>query len=422
MQPHQASAPIFRPVTTDCRGERRFISTIARRLDALGAITRGQRQTGGQNLFDPSDNLESTYAREALVTWFRLLHAGKLKSTTFNSFCERTGLRLENDGHLVDNLPPIQRWLNRILALPIAVQNAIFDEFMGLVDARIDAAKKAGTFDAGVETVLADKLAVIEERELLRDRSGASTTLLTIEAQWAVKITTLADITARRDRVGTGARMMRNGRSGKVALFVPDRPWLDEDGHPMAVWKVHRQGQTALITQHVLDESHWAPTDATTFATLWQDEADHAATHPASERFFLATGRLLPIWNKLGDQAQVRRLITQDGRSFLGRIVPVDAVNDLLESLGLGGAIKLSVAEIISAAMAGKVVPINALHGLSLKRARVNGEQRLEIIGFDARALPAYKAKGCFTEIISRQCRLFVPVHTADRIVQSIAA
>ena len=118
----------------------------------------------------------------------------------------------------------------------------------------------------------------------------------------------------------------------------------------------------------------------------------------------------------------MRRLITQDGRSFLGRIVPVDAVNDLLESLGLGGAIKLSVAEIISAAMAGKVVPINALHGLSLKRARVNGEQRLEIIGFDARALPAYKAKGCFTEIISWQCRLFVPVHTADRIVQSIAA
>jgi hypothetical protein len=45
---HQASAPVFRPVTTDCRGERRFISTIARRLDALGALTRGQRQTAGR--------------------------------------------------------------------------------------------------------------------------------------------------------------------------------------------------------------------------------------------------------------------------------------------------------------------------------------------------------------------------------------
>jgi hypothetical protein len=79
---HQASAPVFRPVTTDCRGERRFISTIARRLDALGALTRGQRQTGGQNLFDPADNLESDYAREALTRWYHLLHQGKLTSIT----------------------------------------------------------------------------------------------------------------------------------------------------------------------------------------------------------------------------------------------------------------------------------------------------------------------------------------------------
>ena len=38
---HQASAPVFRPVTTDVKGERRFIATIARRLDSLGALTRG---------------------------------------------------------------------------------------------------------------------------------------------------------------------------------------------------------------------------------------------------------------------------------------------------------------------------------------------------------------------------------------------
>lgn len=45
---HQACSPLFRPVTTDCKGELRFTSTIARRLDSLGALTRGQRQTGGR--------------------------------------------------------------------------------------------------------------------------------------------------------------------------------------------------------------------------------------------------------------------------------------------------------------------------------------------------------------------------------------
>ena len=68
---HQASAPLFRPLTTDVKGERRFIATIARRLDTLGAITRGQRDSQsamgeGNAMFRPEDNLESVYAKAAL--------------------------------------------------------------------------------------------------------------------------------------------------------------------------------------------------------------------------------------------------------------------------------------------------------------------------------------------------------------------
>jgi hypothetical protein len=55
---NQKQPPVFRPVATDVKGEKRFLSTIARRLDTLGAITRGQRQTGGQGLFRADDNLE----------------------------------------------------------------------------------------------------------------------------------------------------------------------------------------------------------------------------------------------------------------------------------------------------------------------------------------------------------------------------
>src|SRR6185312_206524 len=69
---NQLQPPLFRPIATDVKAEKRFLSTIARRLDTLGAITRGQRQTGGQNLFDPADNLESQYAKEALDRWFGL--------------------------------------------------------------------------------------------------------------------------------------------------------------------------------------------------------------------------------------------------------------------------------------------------------------------------------------------------------------
>ncbi len=56
---NQKQPPLFRPVSTDVKAQKRFISTIARRLDTLGAITRGQRQTGGQNMFSAADNQES---------------------------------------------------------------------------------------------------------------------------------------------------------------------------------------------------------------------------------------------------------------------------------------------------------------------------------------------------------------------------
>lgn len=150
--------------TTDMRGERRFISTIARRFDSLGALPRGQRQTGGQNPFDPADNLESSYAKEALHRWFGRLFTGKLEAVSVARFEELTGLRIEGpDGSMVDDLPTIQRWLNRTLALPIGEQNGSFDEVLGLVEARIDAARQASTLELGVETI------AIEHFEVLSD-------------------------------------------------------------------------------------------------------------------------------------------------------------------------------------------------------------------------------------------------------------
>ena len=115
---NQAQPPLFRPVSTDVRGEKRFLSTIARRLDTLGAITKGQRQTGGQGLFRADDNLESFYARAALRQFYLLLYAGKIEGCSLGAFEDATGLKLmDRDGSLLEDLPPITTFLNRLLAL-----------------------------------------------------------------------------------------------------------------------------------------------------------------------------------------------------------------------------------------------------------------------------------------------------------------
>ena len=101
-------------MTTDVKGERRFIATIARRLDGLGALTRGQRDSqtslGGADarLFRARDNLESPYARAALRQFYGALWAGYIPDWSLDRFETATGLKLTWEGSLNENLPPMR--------------------------------------------------------------------------------------------------------------------------------------------------------------------------------------------------------------------------------------------------------------------------------------------------------------------------
>ena len=416
----QASAPLFRPVTTDVRGERRFISTIARRLDALGALTRGQRQTGGQNLFDPADNLESAYARDGLTSWYHLLFAGKLGSVTLARFQELTGLKLEEEGGgLREDLPPIQRWLNRILALRIALQNAIFDEFLGLVEARVAAARDAGTLDLGVETVPVDGFEILDDRIIHTDmRSGGTSHLLRLELARRLRPMDSArvqDLAARR----ADATFMVNVRSGRAALRLDARSLMSEEGVPMARYELVRPLRRDHVARDAFAETSWTEASACAFDRAWQAECAEAAAHVRRDVVLLATGLLLPVWDKLPEeQVQVIRVASADGRSLLGREVPVALLGELSRKLGLDLPIDVEPAALAATVLrTGCAFPFRGVEEVTIKRALVNGSQRLELVGFAAARLPWYKSQGCFTEIIRYRTRLFVPVDQAEPVL-----
>ncbi|WPZ03193.1 strawberry notch family protein [Blastomonas marina] len=423
---NQASAPLFRPVTTDVKGERRFISTIARRLDALGALTRGQRQTGGQNLFDPADNLESDYAKDALSRWFHLLYDGKLEAVGFGDFVERTGLKLGNpDGGLSDNLPTIQRWLNRILALPIALQNAIFEEYLGLVEARIEAAREAGTLDLGLETVRVDRFEVFSDQLLRTDPvSGAETRLVSLEVTRHLRPLRLQRLVRMHEIGSPHAIPMRNARSGKVALSVPARRLIADDGAVIERRRLLRPLKSANWAIDALAESHWEEIGVTSFTSAWRTEEEEAANSPVTERVHLATGLLLPVWKRLpGDHVRVTRLVAEDGQSIIGReVLDIDlaAIADTFGLSGVTGPAPDQIGDLVLAS--GKPLGLASHDPLTVKRSLVGGEQRLELIGFSPDRLDWYKNKGCFTEIIRYRTRLFVPASKASSVLPALAA
>ena len=164
------------------KAEKRFLSTIARRLDTLDAITRGQRQTGGQGLFRPEDNLESIHGRDALRHLYALLVRGRVEGCSLQQFEEATGLSLMDQNGMKDELPPITTFLNRLLALTIELQGVLFTAFEQLLAARIEGAIASGSYDIGLETLRAESFVVTDRRTIhVHPGTGAETRLLTIK-------------------------------------------------------------------------------------------------------------------------------------------------------------------------------------------------------------------------------------------------
>ena len=223
---NQKQPPVFRPVATDVKGEKRFLSTIARRLDTLGAITRGQRQTGGQGLFRPDDNLESAYAKAALRQFYQLLHAGKIDGCPLSEFEEATGLDLtDQDGSLREELPPITQFLNRVLALRIAMQNLLFAAFEQLFEARIEAAIASGI---GVETLTAENFRIAERRTVCTyAATGAETRCYRVLRKDRNQPLSLADVLALRAQ---GGRLLINDQSRHAAVQMHAPSLMGDDG------------------------------------------------------------------------------------------------------------------------------------------------------------------------------------------------
>jgi hypothetical protein len=421
---HQAQPPLFRPVTTNCRGELRFTSTIARRLDSLGALTRGQRQTGGQNMFDPSDNLESDYAKSALIDWYHLLVRGKLTSTTLASFERDSGLSLtDKDGVIREDLPPIQRWLNRLLALKIAQQNAIFDEFIALVETRVSAAKDAGTFDVGVETLLVESCELLSDTVIRTDpQTGATSHLLEILTKRRRQPVPLA----RLKGLATGERAvawLQNGRSGKVALRIAAHPHMDAEGNTLTRYELVRPLRSEYILARNLEESAWSEIEEADFERAWQAEFEEDANRLVSDTLFLATGLLLPVWGALPkEDLTVNRILDEAGNGWLGRHIPEIYVEGVLDKLGVTDRVEIAPEKLTDAILAGRSYTAKHPLNVTIKTSRVNGQKRLEITGAEAAQLASFKAMGCFTEIIAYKTRLFIPLEGAAGIVARLLA
>ncbi|ESX86594.1 MULTISPECIES: strawberry notch family protein [unclassified Mesorhizobium] len=401
---NQAQPPLFRPISTNVKAEKRFLSTIARRLDTLGAITRGQRQTGGQGLFRPEDNLESHHARDALRQLYLLIVRGKVEGCSLDRFEAATGLKLMDANGIKDELPPITTFLNRLLALTIALQGVLFGAFEQLLAARIEGAIASGTYDAGLETLQAENF-VVTDRQVIytHPRTGAESRLLTITERKRNRPVTLnAALVHLRD---PRALLLINEQSGRAAVQIPTPSVMLDDGEVERRVRLIRPMEGQNMPLKAMGETRWIEADREAFISAWT--AEIAGVPEFSDSVLhMVTGLLLPIWKRLPNEStRVCRLQTDEGERLIGRRVsPAWAAKASATNVVL-----LSPEQAFAVLMDGRTI-LDLAEDLQLRRSRVMGAWRIELSGFTDAMRERLTAYGLFHEIISWKLRMFVPI------------
>ncbi|MER9558169.1 strawberry notch family protein [Mesorhizobium sp. M0323] len=406
---NQKQPPLFRPMAANVKAGKRFLSTIARRLDTLGAITRGQRQTGGAGLFRAEDNLESPHARAALRQFYYLLHQGKIEGCSLTTFETVTGLSLTTDeGGLRDELPPITTWLNRLLALRIETQNLLFEVFEQLMAGRIEGAISAGTYDKGLETITAESIVVTDRRTVYAHPvSGAQSHVLTVARKDRIQPLGLVDALAIV-RAEPQSVLLVNARSSRAAIRLPTASLMLDDGTVEHRVRLLRPTDELRFGLDALAETHWQPADRKLFCEFWQAEID-AVPEFTTSTFHTVTGLLLPIWRRLpDDDCRVYRMQTDAGERILGRHIAPTLVATMFRNLGLDDVPKLAPEDAWTGLVDGRI-GLQLADGLILRRSRVMNDYRVELIGFTDAMVARLKALGLISEIISWKLRLFIP-------------
>lgn len=412
---NQAQPPEYVLVATNVPGERRFLSTIARRIDTLGALTRGQRDASGNGLFAASDNLESIYGQDALDGLLRQIAQNQLPGFSCADFERQTNLKvLDAQGRVrAGSSVSVPRFLNRLLAVDIdrdgGKQGLLIDALEQRMDDLVAHAKRNGTYDSGVQTIAPLRLRLLGDTTLV-DSDLGKTSLLTLERTDYARCFTFADV--RRSI----HRFVAYHRDPERAGF-----YRDEKGPVAIVPDSHsdRYGNRSCRIVRPFDEEtvRWAylegakPISEREAEDLWADALREGAELETTQ-LYVVSGALLNVWHRLPSETlpTIYTMRTDDGRRIIGRVLDASHVSALRATFGLEHeATVLTPHGACNLARKGQAVKAEGVG--TLRRVRVSGTVRLELVVPNPFTFaPFATACGALFESIEYRKRIFLPV------------
>lgn len=418
---NQASAPEYVLAATDIPAHKRFLSSIARRLDQLGALTKGQRDTSSGGLFSEKDNLESKYAVEAVKHLFADIEQGQVDGIQTDEFLEQMGLediRNPDTGQINESkVPGTAQFLNRLLSLRLSMQETVFNAFIVRMEEAVELAAKRGLLDTGMQTIRALETKVLSEEVVYVDeRTGAETTLVDLEATQATRFYEPPDPVREGGKDGKGFRWMVNVKSGRVWGVARSGTTTKRDGSTERRYRMMGTNGMSVRTESEFKPGSYKEISQEDALAMWAKE-NEARPPTYTTRHYLIVGSMLPIWDRLktNGTVQVKRTQTSDGRRLLGREIPAQEVAEVRKRLNLeSAAARMTPAQVMEAVLRGEAGVL--ANGWRLSRSLVSGDLRIELTrgrAWDAGLMSELKGYGLIAERIQWQDRMFVPVGEA---------
>ncbi|MGC2742105.1 MAG: strawberry notch C-terminal domain-containing protein, partial [Candidatus Angelobacter sp.] len=418
----QAMPPEYVLLSTELGGEKRFSSTIARRLASLGALTKGDRGAA-DNADWARYNFETQEGRAALGLMFKRILNGESVPKLANpkQALRDIGLLVMRDGAEVvrkEDEHNVPRFLNRILALQVEEQNALFDYFADLFDQTVRHAKANGTFDEGVTDIKALAIRISEAQLVHLDQvTGAETVLYTLEVDRPSDKVSFEQ--ADRIRAGNRGAFMEHQKNGAFVLALPSGRHTDpQDGTSYATFSLWKPegARTRYVRQQELRDKYRPVTPER--AQRWWTKQYATVPEVKTAEVHIIAGAIIPLWEKLKAKGEAKlrvvRVGTDEGQRIVGVEIPGTRVGAVLRSLGL----RRSAAdpETIFRGVLLEGDEFELAGDLKLKQSIVHGEPALELVCSQPHRFQELRDLGLINEQINWKQRFFVPSDEAKGI------
>lgn len=414
----QHTPPKYILMSSNVGGEKRFSSSIARRMESLGALTRGQRDaSGGGEL--AKYNFETAQGESAVMHLYQTIRGRREVpglDDARQALIDMGILKVDALGReQIENsdLTDVKRFLNRVLALEVSRQNPMFDAFNAEFQRQIDLAKQNGSFDEGVADLPGESIRLKGEPTTVHTDplTGSVTQHVTLEVDsktYPVPFDVVADRVKKKD----GAFFIQKN-SG--AVIFARQSGSRTDPKTGATYQTYRvttpaEDQHSYIRDLELTQKY-KPIHADDARATWEQKFKEVPKTTTREEHIIA-GSILPLWQRLKSKQdeglQVVRAETDEGQRVVGVRIPRSRVAAVLRSIGVTRS--FTSPDKIFDAVLHQGEEVNLVTGLKLVKTKLKKEDIIELRGAATNVFNELRGMGLINERDSSfKQRFYIP-------------